>query len=119
AGGEFGNITSPRTDATRLERRRGERIEINRVARGFVESVHAGLHAAGETSAAAKGRCRSWRAGAAGGESRAATQSASCSRTETANLSGRGADRAGIDQSRPQLRRRRARNERSGGDSVA
>ena len=51
-----------------LERGCRERIEIDRVASRFAEPIHAGLHAPGETSAAAKGRHRSWRAGSAGGE---------------------------------------------------
>src|SRR5207248_5554034 len=97
AGRKFGNFTSPPADAARLERRRRERIKINRGARGFVEPIHAVLYAARAIAAAANGRCRSWRAAATRSESRAATQSANCSRTQAANERRRGADRTGPD----------------------
>src|SRR5947208_3292703 len=71
--------------------------DVDRGARGFTGPVHAGLHASGQAAAATKGRCRSWRADPARGESGAAIECTDRARAEIKNLCRRGPDRTSVD----------------------
>src|SRR5262249_25299093 len=119
AGREFGKSVAARTDAARLERRRGERAEIDRSASRFAQPVYASLHAPRKIASTTNGRRRRRRTGSAGGESRTATESTSHFGTKTAHQSGRRSNRTSADQSRAQCSRCLAGNKGRGFNSLA
>src|SRR5204863_2563152 len=65
ARGQSGIAHAARSSPTRLEGRRERRIELYRLPGRFARPFSASLHAADQTSATSKTRCRPWRAGSA------------------------------------------------------